>query len=520
MNGVLAALALAASAFTLADAVILQSGSDSDSDTESKRVVQRLANYKGIEYSTNVSVGGQVLRAILDTGSFELLVISEGCKSFDCQRNKRRFKPKRSPTFRSMPWSKQFSYGSGDATCKLARDTVKVGSLTFPEQAFWEATDAEMSILRDGTFEAIIGVGNPQAPFQEMNDIIEEDRKLMAKCKSSCPRWMKTQTADDIGFWDMSKANPSLVRNMRLRFFSACYLRDPLDPGFWTWNDYNPSENAELFGSAAVTAVREWKVGLGDVRLVSNTRSQSRKIGCGDNERCAALFDTGTSLLMAPSNIVRQLVATLDELPGRCDNFTSMPYLTFKLDDADVILPPSAYIGKVHGSVPDSYKEFLPHIAKRDASGQKVGTCNVLMLAADEVSEDGLPLLILGMPFFRYYYTTFDNGDPADDDVSKARKVYFAPADRTCVHPTERGGRSLQVGDVRFFRHELRRGLHRAVHGDVEDLRAAEDNEVPDRLHDVDLSALRIPARLRRRPDGRAPERRAFYEPAEEPLAG
>merc|ERR1719277_1715117 len=81
--------------------------------------------------------------------------------------------------------------------------------------------------------------------------------------------------------------------------------------------------------------------------------------------------------------------------------------------------------------------DFFPFSAKPNkqrvfftSETQKEGrTCELLIGKIDVETQVG-PMWILGMPFFREYYTTFSLGSNLRDKT--ARKVYVAQADGDC----------------------------------------------------------------------------------------
>lgn len=140
-----------------------------------------------------------------------------------------------------------------------------------------------------------------------------------------------------------------------------------------------------------------------------NTSAAVLDLGC--RHGCAAVLDSGTSLLAAPSSIVLALQRFLDEeLRGRpcsAKHVKSLPDLAFELGGVKLRLPATSYAGT-------------------DPEG---GTgCVALLSAVDKETQFG-PMWIFGLPFFRQYYTTFDLGSVGGE---RDRAIFIARADENC----------------------------------------------------------------------------------------
>jgi len=127
-----------------------------------------------------------------------------------------------------------------------------------------------------------------------------------------------------------------------------------------------------------VTQQGYWQINLAGVTVNGNEVS-----GCGGS--CAAIVDTGTSLLAGPSSI-QALIQAIGYVDPKCGNIKSLPILTFTLgspsNPVNLKLPPSVYVIKEDGQCMLGIQEF-----------------------------DGVPLWILGDTFIRNYYTLFDRGN-------------------------------------------------------------------------------------------------------------
>jgi len=130
-----------------------------------------------------------------------------------------------------------------------------------------------------------------------------------------------------------------------------------------------------------------WQVAVEDVAV------GGRPTGLCGKKGCQAVIDTGSSLLMAPGNMLWALVSRLG-IDDECTN-TSAP-LGFLIGGQRLELERGDYLE--HGE----------------------DGCRLLMASAAELSK-GRPTFVLGYPFLRRYYTVFDYGK---------RRVGFALARR------------------------------------------------------------------------------------------
>jgi len=182
---------------------------------------------------------------------------------------------------------------------------------------------------------------------------------------------------------------------------------------------------------------------------------RSHSIGC--HPSCGVVLDTGTSLIGAPRSFIQEVVRGFEVMGGSCSNVSSLPSLNFKLNGNDFSLPPEAYVGryvtKSIGWLPDWVPQPI-----------MIG-CELLLIDVGEVNTEKGPMVILGMPFFRFYYTTFDLGSPGGSHVG-GMKVHTSPTGPSCVPgvrmaegATGGTGRLMDVDPARVL---LPRWLHRA----------------------------------------------------------
>merc|ERR1719282_167183 len=96
-----------------------------------------LANHQDLQYTGAFQMGGQTLRGIFDTGSFDLVVFPDTCES--CYMAKK-YQPMSSQTRHQSQVTLTESYGSGDCKTEGSFDDVTVGTITASQQLMWEAS--------------------------------------------------------------------------------------------------------------------------------------------------------------------------------------------------------------------------------------------------------------------------------------------------------------------------------------------------------------------------------------------
>merc|ERR1719281_2390339 len=146
----------------------------------------------------------------------------------------------------------------------------------------------------------------------------------------------------------------------------------------------------------------------------------SKKSGNPCANGCAAIVDSGTSLIAAPTAALMQLSEQVGPINEDCSNLHELPMLKFKMGDKDFELPPHAYVMRIQGAVMQANNIWDVLFFKPQL--KKVNMCIPAFMQIDMNSQMG-PVWILGMPFFRYYHTTFDRNK---------KEMHFATAGNDC----------------------------------------------------------------------------------------
>jgi len=208
---------------------------------------------------------------------------------------------------------------------------------------------------------------------------------------------------------------------MNVNTFSVCLGRQPGSPGYLIWNDRR-RDGTRGVERLPVAGKITWSVQVKDFGL--HQHGHDWPISCEDG--CGAIVDTGTSLMAVPSPLYKAFMAKVMGLGVNmdCSDLSHFPDMVLTIDDRQLRFPPSAYLGSFVGQMTTQTRGVV-HL---EQMGEGNNPCQLLLmdLGPPRMTPSG-PLIILGMPFFREYYTTFDLGSGPED-----RSISIAPAGDNC----------------------------------------------------------------------------------------
>jgi len=381
---------------------------------------QAMSNYMDMQYFATISVGGQEITGIVDTGSFELVVFETHCMNCGIAAKYNKFRARNHHKGRVK---RGLFYGSGDIYAAEAFDMVAFGPNEI-NQSFWEAYEAFMPVLAQAHFQSIIGVGPPEMPPAEAWKKSLTDVKDISNTLTSgrdLETWQLVKVKNDTDFAVEISTQPTMLTNFGVTMFSVCLESKPGSPGYFIWGDDSATKMPKAFKRIPVLGRHTWTVSMKNVRLTPRSVSAKEPIGISCELGCGAIVDSGTSLLMVPASVVAKLEDALYNLEADCTNMKDLPDIAFNLGGHTFSLPPDAYLAEVE-SVPASMAAF----ARIRTLTPKYGDCQLSVMESYSTTDWG-PLWILGMPFFRKYYTTFHVGRNHDD-----RALLVAPASADC----------------------------------------------------------------------------------------
>ncbi|PIA60664.1 hypothetical protein AQUCO_00300292v1 [Aquilegia coerulea] len=230
-----------------------------------------LKNYLDAQYYGVIGIGTpqQNFTVIFDTGSSNLWVPSSKCYfSISCYFHSR-YKSSKSSTYIKNGKSCAIQYGSGSISGFFSEDNVQVADLVVKDQVFIEATREGTLTFILAKFDGILGLG-----FQEIS------------VGNAVPVWY----------------NMVEQRLVSEEIFSFWLNRDPEseEGGELIFGGADPKHFKGEHTYVPVTEKGYWQIELGDF-LIGNHSTGFCEGGC------AAIVDSGTSLLAGPTTVVTQI---------------------------------------------------------------------------------------------------------------------------------------------------------------------------------------------------------------------
>jgi len=341
---------------------------------------QRLRNFQNVQYYGEFMLGGQKIDGIFDSGSFELLVRSTRCEG--CAHPTSPYDRSKSKTYEKNGTIAKHVFGSGPCVSMKGYEEVSVGPLKSEQQPFYEIVAHQIQALDMAKFAAIVGIG-PNFAY--------------------------------------GNKDKTLLMSFGIKEFSICLQKPSGSDGYLTWGPTaKPEYKEKHYARAEVIGKHHWATRLNNIAFGDPKQMPSEMVPCM-SKGCTAIIDSGTSLIAAPSAALAQLSSQIKPIMEDCSNLHELPTLSFNIDGTDFTLPPEAYVMRITGAVmeADSIWDILFFKPKM----RKLNMCMPAFMTIEMVSQNG-PVWILGMPFFRYYHTTFDR---------ELQAMHFAVAGPDCA---------------------------------------------------------------------------------------
>jgi len=389
---------------------------------------QVMYNVQDVQYFADLTVGGQPITGLLDTGSFDLVVFDQACEGCGDAGT---YSSSRSSSYTAGLVTQTMEYGSGSVEAREAFDQVALGPYGEINLTFWNVMDADMPVLESASFNSIVGVGPPETSGSDAWSLVEDDMHELRRHLQN-ENVLPSATATEelkkaVDLATVAGIEPTLIKADNVAHFSICLGRKSGSVGYFTWNDTSYLDTPSLFTYIKVLGKHTWTINMTNMQL-SLGGKESGLFGC--QHGCGAIVDSGTSLLLMPEDAIEALRAMLRDMNVDCTNIHSLPELTFKLAGKDFVLPPHAYISQTEDWGEEDSSNFN---VKRNRLAEKVrldfggGECELAVMGSRSETNWG-PLWILGMPFLRSYYTTFKVGRNHDE-----RALFTAPAGGDCT---------------------------------------------------------------------------------------
>eukprot|EP00127_Corallochytrium_limacisporum_P000708 Clim_evm4s24 gene=Clim_evmTU4s24 len=329
---------------------------------EGKGSGEYLHDFDDAQYYGEISIGTppQNFEILFDTGSSNLWVPSKQCSflNFACQLHNK-YDATKSSTYKEDGTDFALQYGSGSLSGYQSVDDVNVAGLTVKAQTFGEAIKEPGITFIAARFDGILGMG-----FNAIS----------------------------------VNGVPTVFDNM----VKQGVVKEPV---FAFWLNRGVDADSKKGGEIVLggTDPRHYK---GDFQYVPLTRAAywqfaSGKMTIGDStfceKGCQAIADTGTSLMVGPTEDIKKLNEAIGATPTFGGSYTvdcakkdSMPSMSIDIDGKEYTLDAEDYILEI------------------SAGGKSQCISGFMGL---DVPPPAGPLWIFGDVFLAKYYTVFDYGN-------------------------------------------------------------------------------------------------------------
>lgn len=318
-----------------------------------------ITNYMDAQYYGDIQIGTppQSFKVIFDTGSSNLWVPSKKCpvSNLACKTH-HKYDSSTSSTYVANGTKFAIQYGSGKLDGFLSQDTVTFGGLQVQKQTFAEAIDEPGVTFLAAKFDGILGMAFSRISVDGVLPVWYNlvDQKLV--------------TDNVFSFWLNRTAGPVSGGELVLGGTDPAHFAGPIT--------YVPVSRAAY-----------WQFQMDKLELK----------GTSFCDKCQAIADTGTSLLVGPTDVVKKLNLMIGAIPAikgeaiiDCKKIPTLPVITITINGVDFPLTGKQYVLEV--------------------TSQGQTECISGFLGMDIPPPAG-PLWILGDVFIGAYTTVFDQGN-------------------------------------------------------------------------------------------------------------
>jgi len=319
-----------------------------------------LKNADEVEYYGNIYIGTppQLFEVCFDTGSGTLWVADSSCTTAACNQ-RRKFEASKSSTFESLNRDDNMAYGVGDAFGSLGEDVVLMGSIngdgknfSVTKQGFLAASSLTGGTFTQTKFDGVMGLAEAGEAVKPWFERIMEQQQGLAEPIFSM-------------YYSKNDASPG-----QLTFGGT---DQALYSGDLTWHAPGPS------------FPNFWTTTVASIDVAGKQVWSSKGLTVPQE----AMLDTGTSLMIAPSSMISEELATQFKVQSDCSNQDQMPTVVVWLYAVNGTAVPYAL----------ESSDLVVHEGASCVSGLTV-----------QSSMDTQGYLMLGDVFMRKYMTSFDVG--------------------------------------------------------------------------------------------------------------
>lgn len=333
----------------------------------------QITDFEDAQYYGPITIGtpGQPFKVVFDTGSSNLWVPSHKCSIFDlaCDLHNQ-YNQEKSSTY--IPNGQNFTiqYGSGgEIAGSLANDNVNIGGLEIKNQTFAQITTEKGISWIAAKFDGILGFAFESISVDHVTPVWYN---LMSQGLVEQPIF---------GVWLSS--NPQGQNG-----------------GILTLGGLDSARYTGTFTFAPLISETYWEFEVTDFQLAGKSMGW-----CSGGEKCHAIADTGTSLIVGPVKEIGELNTKLGAIQVGAEAIFTNCTATANLPSVDVVIS-----GTTFTLTPEDYVLKVSEFGK---------TICLSGFGGIDLPPNIGPLYILGDVFIRTYYTQFD---------FKGQKVGFAKA--------------------------------------------------------------------------------------------
>ncbi|BAT79981.1 hypothetical protein LR48_Vigan213s003300 [Vigna angularis] len=230
-----------------------------------------LKNYVDAQYFGEISIGSppQYFNVVFDTGSSNLWVPSSKCIfSIACYFHSK-YRSKISSTYTEIGTPCSIPYGQGSIYGFFSQDNVQVGDVIIKDQEFAEITREGSFTLSALPFDGILGLGFLDAAIGKVTPVWYNMIEQEQICHQIFSLWLNQDPTEEMG-------GEIVFGGIDYRHFRGEHTYVPLSQKGY------------------------WQIDVGDVLVASNSTGL-----CEGG--CAAIIDSGTSLIAGPTSVVTQI---------------------------------------------------------------------------------------------------------------------------------------------------------------------------------------------------------------------
>lgn len=314
-----------------------------------------------------VGLPPQELTVIFDSGSGNVIFPSKRCNSMACISHRSYdssvsatrktivtpLRPRINGVKAALPGgadSLHLSFATGTVVGNVVQDKVCLGAdeTVCSATALIEATQMSDEPFALFPFDGILGLGLPDASIDRSFNFLENLAEAQAMASNRFAVWLAIE-----GDGEDSEITFGAISEDRMESSNMVWL--------------------EL---SKTSTMGMWQTSMSDVAV-----GMTKMHLC--HHECQVAFDTGSGVIAGPSILINSVLAGLNVMVD-CSNFDSLPILGFVFGSTIFNIDPADYARKTTSGC---YHQFLAY----------------------DLPQSAQPVVLLGAPFLRRYYTVYDS---------------------------------------------------------------------------------------------------------------